>query len=306
MRLRVLALFIVMIFVGCDQKENPTPIKKAPEEKITGKSLSIGSISVNYKYEEELYRPIIQYLVEHLKEYGYTEAKSVIVSSMEELISKANTNKVDIFFGSLYPTVTLDKNSKLEPVLKAHQIGRDYYYSVFFTLADSEINSLENLNGKTVVFENKFSTSGFFYPTVVLKKMGYNLVELENPNQKFDKNKLGYTFSSDDGNTVIWIFNGVADIGVTDSDVFEYYSSSHGNKIKMLHKSKKLTRFITSIRGNLEPKVKDTIVKTFLEMPNDEKGGALLEKLLQITNFEKIDSLSYIETKQDFESFLLD
>ena len=307
---KIIIIFLICVFLFCScESEKIKSSENRSEQKnniINGKTLTIGSVAINYKYEEETYRPVIQYIVEKLNSFGYTQVGSVIVGSLDELIKKANNDEVDIFFGSLYPTVTVDRKSKLEPVLKADQNGIGHYYSVFFTNSKSGINSLDSINGKMIAFENRYSTSGYFYPKTVLKKMGYRLNEFENPGSVVDKNEIGYSFSSDDQNTAFWVLNGHVDIGVTDNEVFEYFSENLAKELKLIHKSKKLLRFITSIRSNLPEEVKKSLINLFLEMPNDPEGKNILANFLGITKFEILDANYYSIVKKDFENYLLD
>ena len=299
-------VFLLLCVISCSNERDMQSNSSYQTSKSNkSKSLSIGSIAVTYKYEEIIYRPIIQYLVKKMGKYGYTEAKSVIVGTMAELIEKANNDEVDIFFGSLYPTITVDQKSKLEPILKAYENGMDHYYSVFFTRNDSEIDDLSNINGSKVVFENKFSTSGFFYPSIVLKKLGYKLKQYNSPFEKPDKDVVGYSFSSDDGNTVFWILNNNADIGVTHNDDYDYFSDERRSDLKIIHTSKKLLRNIISVRKDIPKEEKDFLIQTLIEMTEDDEGRKIINQFLHITNFEFIDKQNYLELRDDFENYLL-
>jgi ABC-type phosphate/phosphonate transport system substrate-binding protein len=135
--------------------------------------------------------------------------------------------------------------------------------------------------------------------------MGYKLEEYDNPAQNVQNDRVGYSFSSDDGNTAVWVINDHVDIGVTDNEIFEYFSNNKKNKLKSIHTSKKLLRFITSIRSDIEEETREHLVKIFLNMTDDPEGKRLFNDLLQITKFESLDSLYYSEIKQDFKKFLL-
>jgi len=303
-----LSVFVLFVFfsVSCESNKTPpsqTSLQKK-DQQVGGKSLTIGSISVSYKYEEKIFRPIIQYLVDRLNKFGYTDAKSVIVSSMEELIERANNNNVDIFFGSLYPTVTIDLKSKLDPVLKGHHHGTDHYYSIFFTKLPSAIKSIEDIKGRMVAFENRHSTSGYYYPLTLFKKMGYKLLEYDNPKEEVDPELLGYSFSSADGNTVAWVLNGFVDLGVTDNDYFRDFTANRPNELKIIHKSKKLLRFIISIRNDIQSEAKDKLIELLLKMPNDDEGKQIIEGLLDINKIEILDPKYYSDIKNDFEKHL--
>lgn len=300
----------IVLLSGCNSEKNSNVKKNTSpknENKISKntKQLSIGSIAVTHKYEENIHRPIIQYLTDKMKHYGYTEAKSTIVSSMDELIEKANNDEVDIFFGSLYPTITVDGNSKLVPTLKAFENGVDYYSSIFFTKNNSPITSIKNISGYSVVFKNNYSTSGYYYPMALLKKYGYKLVEYRNPTRSYEKNTVGYSLSNDDENTVFWILSGYADIGVTHNDSYKFYTQEKSSELKILHESRKIIRNIVSIRSDFPQNEKQELIQILINMPDDEVGKPIISKFFNITKFEVIDSVYYSELRNDFENYFL-
>jgi phosphonate transport system substrate-binding protein len=66
-------------------------------------------------------------------------------------------------------------------VLRRWQRGKAEYQSLIFAKKDSGINSLQDLRGKVIAFEDPESTSGHFLPRFFLVKRGFKMVETNRP-----------------------------------------------------------------------------------------------------------------------------
>jgi len=78
-----------------------------------------------------------------------------------------------------YAGIYLQDEDAVEPLMTTMQIdGSLGYYSVMVTRADSGIESLEDMKGRTLAFADPNSTSGFLVPSVELKdELGMELDE---------------------------------------------------------------------------------------------------------------------------------
>jgi phosphonate transport system substrate-binding protein len=87
------------------------------------------------------------------------------------------------------------------PVLKAVRFGYDVYWTQFIVPRDSDIQTLEDLNGKTWAYPEVTSTSGFLVPQGLFNNLGIV------PADSFEAG--GHTA------TALAIYNGEADFGTT-------------------------------------------------------------------------------------------
>lgn len=89
----------------------------------------------------------------------------------------------------------------VEPLLKAIRFGYDVYWTQFIVPRDSDIETLEDLNGKTWAYPEVTSTSGYLVPLGVFNNLGIVTGE------GFEAG--GHTA------TALAIYNGEADFGTT-------------------------------------------------------------------------------------------
>lgn len=116
-------------------------------------------------------------LAKYLEENNTQNLKFDIkfTNSHDDAINKINNSEVDIFIDSLSPTLNIKKQTSLRIVSKNWKEGREGYRTIIYTKKDSKINSIEQLNGKKIALEDKYSTSGFYIPKKVIEKHGLKL-----------------------------------------------------------------------------------------------------------------------------------
>jgi phosphonate transport system substrate-binding protein len=169
---------------------------------------------------------------------GYVEAAFGVPASMFTFKDYAGTmesmlggNLDYAWFGaSGYAGMYLEDPDAVRPVLTRMQpTGDTGYYSVMVTRADSGIESLEDMEGKTLGFADPNSTSGYLIPSVELGE------QLEGGVDGFF---AGTKFMGGHENGVLGVLNGDVDAAVTwVSGVGEWdegYTS--GNLRKMVDK----------------------------------------------------------------------
>jgi len=110
-----------------------------------------------------------------------------------------------------YAKVYLTDPEAVEPVLVKVNVDGSYgYYSIGFARVDSEINSLDDMKGKVFGFGDPNSTSGYLIPSIEIPKLGYSM----KPGEYF----ADVTFTGGHEQTIVAVFNGDIDAGVTWAD----------------------------------------------------------------------------------------
>lgn len=126
-----------------------------------------------------------------------------------------------------YAELYLEDPDLLEPLAAVQQAdGLLGYYSVLFVRADSPYRTLDDLRGRSLVFTERLSTSGFLVPYHELIEQGYR------PPRFFRQ----FGFSGSHPKAVTAVLNGDYDAGVTWSSVAGDYDKgfSRGNLRRMV------------------------------------------------------------------------
>jgi phosphonate transport system substrate-binding protein len=113
---------------------------------------------------------------------------------------------------SAYAAVYVEDPNAVEPVLvKTNLDGSFTYHSIGFARVDSGITSLEDVKGKTFGFGDPNSTSGYLIPSVEIPEIIGATME---SGDYFGE----VTFTGGHEQTIVAVFNGDVDAGVTWAD----------------------------------------------------------------------------------------
>lgn len=121
---------------------------------------------------EQAYGMLIEALE---KETGIT-FQWIGCKTYDEVIMKIGTKRADIGYIGAFGYVEARDNFGVRLLARTYGKKRgESYYSMIITREDSGLNTLQDLKGKSFVFNDPKSTSGFLFPMVALKKAGIKI-----------------------------------------------------------------------------------------------------------------------------------
>ncbi|MBC8516012.1 MAG: phosphate/phosphite/phosphonate ABC transporter substrate-binding protein [Nitrosopumilus sp.] len=243
-------------------------------------TITIGIIHRDSEKMFKRYQPLADYLARELSDDTVIyKGIAKILPSEQQMIQSVNNGEIDIFFDSPLIGMKIASNTDLEPFLLSWKEGHRNYHSVFITSIDSDI-SFENLHGKTMIFEDRESTSGYFLPAIHLQKAGYDF--------DWESSKdFSYVFSLDDENTPIWILEGKGDVGATSNLDFEDIPLNIKEKLKIIESTESVPRQIIFVDNSFEFQIK--LKEILLKMNETPETQEILKKISKINQFSEID-----------------
>ena len=177
------------------------------------KPFTIGIISDKPKSKIKAATPFANYMAAQLTHFGYTHGRVIVTSTADEMRLLIENGEVRLITSTLYSALFFESSSSVEiSGLRWKQNSPDYT-SVIFTRHDSNISKLDQLKGKTIVFEKPSSTSAFFLPASHLIANGITLQKLSSISQRPDPDKVGYLFikqqlnNANELNMSIWVYH---------------------------------------------------------------------------------------------------
>ncbi len=172
-----------------------------------------------------------------------------------------------------------------------------FYKAEFLTKADSGINTLADLKGKTFCFVEPNSTSGYIVPNIILKAAGID----SETDFKAVVNAGGHD------KVAIAVYKGDCDAGVTFVDtrtdksykLYETYPDI-GTALKVFYLSDRIPNDGVQYIKELDPKVQAVLTEGLLVMAADPGGAQKLKNLYNIAGYQQIDASFY----DDFAAML--
>jgi phosphonate transport system substrate-binding protein len=173
----MLVCLSLIVALGCGEKEEPTKIKlkekiSVGSEKTVGKVLNFGaSGSGSPQKIFKQYTPLTEYIDKKLGR----RVKLVQKRTYEEL--NELFKKGEITFGRIATGgyIRLKKEIDIDILALVAKHGDPHYKAVIIVLKDSPITSFDQLRGKTFAFVDRFSNSGFNYPSYLVAQKGSNI-----------------------------------------------------------------------------------------------------------------------------------
>jgi phosphonate transport system substrate-binding protein len=172
-----------------------------------------------------------------------------------------------------YAGIVLQDETAVEPLYTTMQVdGSLGYYSVMYVRADSDIETLQDMKGRSLAFADPNSTSGYLVPN-------YELVNEENINVDDFFSQTG--FGGGHEQAVVAVLNGQYDGGVTWTsgvgDINEGYSRGNlrsmvdkgmldMDDIRIIWQSNLITNGPRVIRSDLPQELKDLVMGAMMRL----------------------------------------
>ena len=253
-----------------------------------------------------------KYLSKHLdlNEFGYSGVSGKITNGMDEMVALIKNKEVDLVAESAVSTLILHDKAGTTPILDLWKSGLREYNTVFFTLKESPIQSIKDLNGKLIALEYGRSTSAFVMPMGELNAQGYKVALVkEGEEDSRPKQGIGYIKVGHSINQAHWVFQKKADFAAFGSHDWKDLPEGLRSKMRIFHEGPMVPRFIISAQSGLPKKAIDKINDAFVKMDQDDDGKAALKsfakatkvEILTVKDLEQIEkirpSLKFADTK---------
>lgn len=208
-------------------------------------------------------------LVSYLGQALHRPVEIVQRSTYAEINDLVKLRHVDLAFVCSLAYVLGEEEFGMEFLAVPEINGETVYYSYIIVPADSEVQSVEDLRGKTFAFSDPLSNSGRLSPTYLLYQMR------ETPDSFFGK----YMFTYSHDNSIRAVAGKVADGAAVDSLVYDYIVSNEpeiGAKTRIIRKSPPYGIPPAVVHPMLDQEIKGRLRGLFLNMGQDEAGRQVL------------------------------
>lgn len=266
---------------------------------VSAARLTLGSLSETPDAEMTTFLPFVRHLAAGLGQEGIDDARVVVRRSHAEMAKLMKRGEVDLFIDSSLSALKVQRLSGGDFLARRWKKGIAEYRSVIFVLNTSPVQKVGDLVGRSMSFEEPYSTSGFLLPAGELKQHGLNLIETESGTS--DK-AVGYRFSNGEENTLLSVLSGRTDAGAMADYVFARLSTPVSGDLRVIHRSKVIPYHVVVGRPGLSPALRAAIQRRLWAMQDDPAGKSAMEAFEKTTRFDEIS----VESLHNLRSFKLD
>jgi len=266
-----------------------------------GKLLVFGRVGDNPVRAIKDRQGFVDYIAKKLAPLGITGGRILVVDKVGQLAQAVREDKVALFHDSVVPTMMVSKWSGSIPILRQWKYEEADYYSVILVKKDSGINTLNDLKGKVIAFDEPHSTSAHVLPRMLLAEKKLKLVQVIAPGGA-GPDAVGFIHSSDD-NAPHLLAIGKVDAAATSHREFQVLRPEIRDGLKIIARTKSVPRQIISVRKDLDPKIVAALREILINMDKDPEGQAALKGQQRTTKIDEIPP-GYQEHLKDIERFI--
>jgi len=206
-----------------------------------------------------------------------------------EMAKLLQQRRVDFYMESVYPTYTINYvHDAGKTILRRYKSGLAEYQSVIFIKRGGPIKRLDDLRGKTIVFEDPGSTSGFLMPKLFLQKQGLKLAEKRGFDPYASPATVAYIFGQSRDKMIDLVRTQEAAAGAFSDDDYAGLSEAIKSELTIIGQTERLPRHLVSVRTDLAPALVGRIEDVLLAMHEDPNGRKILEKIDRTTKFDRL------------------
>jgi phosphonate transport system substrate-binding protein len=278
------ALLVILCLLGCGD---------------SGKSAKVLRVGFVPAEDAQQVMQNAQPIVDILQKQLGMEIQPFVAADYTGVVEALRVNKLDVAFLTPASYVLAKNEANVKVVLKSERKGIASYYAAIITRADSGVQRLEDLRGKTFAFGDALSTTGNIFPRKMFKERGIDPVR--------DFKQILYSGGHDA--TVLAVLNGKVDAGATyanspDSDDnawMRYLKNPEDvNKIRPIAFSEPIPADNLVINDNLDEGIAKKVEEIFLQLSRDPKGKQMMRDLYQIDGFVAATDRDYDSVRQAF------
>lgn len=163
--------------------------------------------------------------------------------------------------------------------------GESSYRSQFLVSEKSDIESFEDLYGKTLAFVDPSSTSGYLFPGAHLYDQGIDIEE-----------DITYLYSGGHDQSLQLLLSGDVDAAVTFVDARERYKEDFPDaleKTRVLGYTRDIPNISVTISDSMDGEKEEKLQEALIEIAATEEGAELLAELFNIHGFVIAEDQDY-------------
>lgn len=271
------------------QAQAPAPPLPASDRDAS--VLVLGRVSDDPKSHYDQLKPLLDYVVPRMASVGIRSGRILMARDLQQMASYLRRGRVDWVNETAGNAALLERRGVAQSFLVTEREGATRYHSVFFVRRDSPVRSLKELAGRSVAFQNPYSTSAYYLPAAQLLDQGMTLELLLSPMDEPSADAVGYLFARTELNITTWVHKRLVDAGVfsnLDWSNPRRMPPSFMEDFRIIGRSDEVPRALMLTRQGMDPKVEARLREVLMEASTDPDAGEVLRRFIDTSRFVPI------------------
>ncbi len=257
--------------------------------------LVLGRISDDPKAHYAQLKPLLDYVVAHMRDVGITGGRILMARDARQMSSYLRRGRVDWVTETSGTGMELARRGGAEPFLLTERGGASAYHTIIFARADSGLTSVADLRGHALALQGVGSTSAYLVPASMALEAGLPMELLLSPQDRPDADSVGYVFARSELNIAAWVDKGMVDAGALsnlDWDNPRRMPESFRRNMRVLARSDDYPRAVEMVRSGLPVEVRARLHEVLLDAARDPQASDALRRFFGTTRFLDLDAES--------------
>ncbi|SDB99949.1 phosphonate transport system substrate-binding protein [Terribacillus halophilus] len=233
-----------------------------------------------------------------------------VSTNYNTIVEAMSSGQVDV--GFLPPTayVLAHEKDAADVILQSQRYGVnpedgsptdelvDYYLAQFVVKADSDINSLEDLEGKSIAVQDVTSSAGYVWPAGALDEAGLDIQQDLTP-----------TIVKGHDAGIISVLNGDTDAAVTFQDARNTVSGDYPTVFedtKVIATTEKIPNDTIAVTPEINDEWKEKITDAFINIGKDPEGLEIIRDVYTHEGYVKSDDSNFEVVREYAEKYGLE
>jgi phosphonate transport system substrate-binding protein len=300
LRFLMAILIVALSLVACDSSDSGD---RAEDDK----SGPVGTLTFAFQPQEnpDGLQLDVERFAEFVGERTNHDVEVFLPTNYASVVEALRSGNADVAYFSGLPYLHAHEKAGAQLLVVEERDGNPYYYSQWYALADSDIEELSDLEGRSIAFTSPSSTSGFLFPLAEVIDQG--LLARGGDPQSFFDNVL---YAGGYQQALMALVNGrVEAAAASDYALQTYLSEEEQAKLKVIARQGPVPTHGLAIHPDIDAELKEAIRDALLEL-NEEEHRELLtsvygaEKLVVQDHDEHVSALRHAYELVDLDSTL--
>lgn len=255
--------------------------------------LVLGRVSDDPKAEYARLKSMLDYVVPRMADVGITSGRVLMAPDTQRMSSYLRRGKVDWISETPGAAAVYLERGRARVLLLTQRGGLDDYRSVFFARRDAGIETLADLRGRTVAFQNPASTSAYLLPASLIVQSGLPLVILASPGDEPGPDMVGFVFARSELNMSTWVHKGLVDAAAFSEQDWadaERVPEAFRSDLAIFHQTERVPRALEVVRSDLDPAVAERLAAVLRAAIDDPAAAEPLRRFWSTTAFHEPDA----------------
>ena len=284
-------LCTLLVFAPVTQAQTRAAAATPASGESDASVLVLGRVSDDPKAHYDQLKPLLDYVVPRMASVGIRSGRILMARDLQQMTSYLRRGQVDWVNETAGNAALLERRGVAKSFLVTEREGATRYHSVFFVRRDSPVRSLKDLVGRSVAFQNPYSTSAYYLPAAQLLDEGMTLELLLSPMDKPAPGAVGYLFARTELNITTWVHKRLVDAGVFSNLDWanpQRMPPSFARDFRIVGVSQDVPRALMLTRKGMDPRVEARLREVLMEASTDPDAGEVLRRFIGTSRFVPI------------------